>query len=196
MMNIKHRLDETISKWNLLENPFYRAWSDGTLPQEALRTYAGEYGALISLMPSGWKTLSDYEIAQEEREHLELWNNFAQGLGTKAGQAQIAQVRKLVETTQRLFSVPTAALGALYAFESQQPATARSKLEGLKAFYNLPQTVEPYFEIHSHNQHESEKLLDRIELLSSQEQEEALGACETMSVALWDALIGIYEAEC
>ena len=195
-MNIKHQLDETISNWNLLENPFYQAWSDGTLSQEALRTYAGEYGALISLMPSGWETLADYEIAQEEREHLELWNDFAQGLGTEAGQACIAQVRKLVETARRLFSTPTTALGALYAFESQQPATAQSKLEGLKSFYNLPQTVEPYFEIHSHNQHESEKLLNRIELLSSEEQEEALGACETMSVVLWDALNGIYEVEC
>ncbi|MDE0503194.1 MAG: iron-containing redox enzyme family protein, partial [Candidatus Poribacteria bacterium] len=160
-MNIKHRLDETISKWNLLENPFYRAWNDGTLPQDALRTYAGEYGALISLMPSGWETLEDHEIAQEEREHLELWNEFAQCLGTEAGEARLAQVRTLVETAQRLFSDPTTALGALYAFESQQPATAQSKLEGLKAFYNLPHTVEPYFEIHSHNQHESEKLLDR-----------------------------------
>lgn len=195
-MDIKHRLDETIANWNLLETQFYQAWSDGTLPQEALRTYAGEYGALISLMPSGWETLADYVIAQEEREHLELWNDFAQGLGAKAGQAQIAQVRKLVETAQRLFSVPNTALGALYAFESQQPATAQSKLEGIKSFYNLPQTVEPYFEVHSHNQHESEKLLSRIELLSSDEQEEALDACKTMSVALWDALNGIYEAEC
>ena len=195
-MNIKHRLDETIANWILLETQFYQAWSDGTLPQEALRTYAVEYGALISLMPSGWETLADYEIAQEEREHLELWNDFAQGLGAKVGRAQIAQVRKLVETAQRLFSVPSTARGALYAFESQQPATAQSKLEGLKSFYNLPQTVEPYFEVHSHNQHESEKLLDRIELLSSDEQEEALDACKTMSVALWDALDGIYEAEC
>ena len=195
-MDIKHRLDETIANWNLLETQFYQAWSDGTLPQEALRTYAGEYGALISLMPGGWETLADYEIAQEEREHLELWNDFAQGLGAKAGQAQIAQVRKLVETAQRLFSVPNTALGALYAFESQQPATAQSKLEGLISFYNLPQTVEPYFEVHSHNQHESEKLLSRIELLSLDEQEEALDACKTMSVALWDALDGIYEAEC
>ena len=195
-MNIKRRLDETISNWNLLENPFYQAWSDGTLPQEALRTYAGEYGALISLMANGWETLADYEIAQEEREHLELWNDFAQSLGTEAGQARIGQVRKLVETAQRLFSTPTTALGALYAFESQQPATAQSKLEGLQSFYNLPQTAEPYFEVHSHNEHESEKLLDQIKLLSSEEQEKALDACETMSVALWDALNGIYEAEC
>ena len=195
-MNIKHRLDETISNWNLLENPFYQAWSDGTLPRGVLCLYASEYGALISLMPSGWETLADHEIAQEEREHLELWNDFAYGLGTEVRQARIPQVKHLVTTARRLFSEPTAALGALYAFESQQPATAQSKLEGLKSYYNLPQTVEPYFEIHSHNEHESEKLLDLIESLTPEEQEDALTACETMSVALWDALNGIYEAEC
>ena len=195
-MNIKHRLDETIANWNLLQNPFYQAWSEGTLPQEALRTYAREYGALISLMPSGWETLADHGIAQEEREHLDLWNDFARGLGTEIGQAHRPQVRNLVQTAQQLFADPTTALGALYAFESQQPATAQSKLDGLKAFYDLPQTVEPYFEIHSHNEHESEKLLDRIEALSPADLENALLACETMCIALWDALDGIYEAEC
>ena len=195
-MNIKHRLDETISNWNLLENPFYQAWSAGTLPREALRLYASEYGALISLMPSGWETLADHGIAQEEREHLELWNDFAHSLGTEVRHARIPQVKRLVTTAQRLFSDPTTALGALYAFESQQPATAQSKLDGLKSFYNLPRTVEPYFEIHSHNEHESENLLARIKSLSPEEQEDVLAACETMSVALWDALNGIYEAEC
>jgi pyrroloquinoline-quinone synthase len=195
-MNIKHRLDETIANWNLLQNPFYQAWSEGTLPQEALRTYAREYGALISLMPSGWETLADHGIAQEEREHLDLWNDFARGLGTEIGQAHRPQVRKLVETAQHLFAAPISALGALYAFESQQPATAQSKLEGLRVFYDLPQIVEPYFEIHSHNEHESEKLLDRIKALSPEKQEKVLDACEMMSVALWDALNGIYETEC
>ena len=195
-MNIKHRLDETISNWNLLESPFYQAWSAGTLPQAALRLYASEYGALISLMPSGWETLADHEIAREEREHLELWNDFAHGLDTEVRQASLPKVKNLVNTARRLFSAPTTALGALYAFESQQPATAKSKLEGLKRFYNLPQTVEPYFEIHSRNEHESEKLLNRIESLPPDEREVALDACETMSVALWYALDGIYQAEC
>ena len=195
-MSIKHRLDEKISRWNLLQNPFYRAWSEGTLPQKALCTYAREYGALISLMPDGWGTLADEEIAQEEREHLELWEDFAHGLDTEIGEAGIPQVKDLVQTAQKLFAAPTTALGALYAFEVQQPATAKSKLEGLKAFYSLPETVEPYFEIHSHNEHESGKLLNRINTLSPEEQETALHACERMSVALWDALNGIYDAEC
>ena len=46
-MYFKQSLDRTITNWNLLKHSFYEAWSDGTLPQEALRTYAREYGRLL-----------------------------------------------------------------------------------------------------------------------------------------------------
>ena len=192
-MHFRQSLDRTITNWNLLKHSFYQAWSDGTLSQEALRTYAREYGAFIALIPDGWQTLADEEIAQEEREHLELWEDFAQGLETTVGEAQIPQVKNLLNTAQALFATPATALGALYAFEAQQPATAKSKLEGLKAFYHLPQTVEPYFEIHSDNAHEVEKLLEQMNALPPEDQNRALDACEQMSISLWDALSGIYE---
>ena len=86
--------------------------------------------------------------------------------------------------------------GSAYAFEAQQPATSKSKLEGLRAFYQLPGEVEPYFEIHSHNEHESEKLLHRMQQLAPDEQDSAFQACEKMCDALWSALSGIYDAEC
>ena len=192
-MYFKQSLDRTITNWNLLKHSFYQAWSDGTLPQEGLRTYAREYGAFIALIPDGWQTLADEEIAQEERDHLELWEAFAQGLETSVGEAQIPQVKNLLATAQALFANPVTALGALYAFEAQQPDTAKSKLEGLKAFYNLSQTVEPYFEIHSDNAHEVEKLLEQMNALSPEDLKCALDACEQMSIALWDALTGICE---
>ena len=94
----------------------------------------------------------------------------AQGLETTVGEAQIPQVKNLLNTAQALFATPATALGALYAFEAQQPATAKSKLEGLKAFYHLPQTVEPYFEIHSHNAHEVEKLLEQMNALPPEDR--------------------------
>ena len=192
-MYFKQSLDRTITDWNLLKHSFYQAWSDGTLPQEGLRTYAREYGAFIALIPDGWQTLADEELAQEERDHLELWEDFAEGLETSVGEAQIPQVKNLLATAQDLFATPATALGALYAFEAQQPDTAKSKLEGLKAFYNLPQTVEPYFEIHSDNAHEVEKLLEQLDALPPADLNRALDACEQMSIALWDALSGICE---
>ena len=39
-MDIKARLDQILEQWNLLNHPFYQAWSEGTLPMDALRVYA------------------------------------------------------------------------------------------------------------------------------------------------------------
>ena len=195
-MDFKQALDSKISNYNLLDHPFYQAWSAGELPVEALQCYAREYGAFISTLPTGWETLNDAETAEEETEHIEMWADFADGLDTKVTDAQIPQVKTLLDTADKLFSDNKTALGALYAFEAQQPETAKSKLAGLKAFYQLPEKVEPYFETHSHNEHEAEKLLDRIGALSSDSQETVVLACEQMSSALWDALTGIHDAEC
>ena len=195
-MDLKQALDSKIADYNLLNHPFYQAWSAGELPVEALRTYACEYGAFISMVPQGWAALDDTETAEEEIEHIDLWADFAAGLDTTVTEAQIPQVKTLMETARELFSEPTTALGALYAFEAQQPATAQSKLVGLKAFYQLPESVEPYFLTHSHNEHEAEKLLECIGALPSDSHATIVQACEQMSVALWDALTGIHDAEC
>lgn len=195
-MDFKQTLDSKIADYNLLNHPFYQAWSAGELPVEALRSYAREYGAFISMMPEGWETLNDAEIAAEETEHIDLWADFAAGLDTTVTEAQIPQVKALMETADELFAEPTTALGALYAFEAQQPATAQSKLAGLKTFYQLPKSVEPYFETHSHNEHEAEKLLAYIGTLPSDSYATVVQACEKMSAALWDALTGIHDAEC
>ena len=140
-MDFKQALDNKIADYNLLNHPFYQAWSAGELPVEALRSYAREYGAFISTVPAGWETLNEVEIAAEETEHIDLWADFAAGLDTAVTEAQIPKVKALTDTAHELFSEPTTALGALYAFEAQQPATAQSKLTGLKAFYQLPKSI-------------------------------------------------------
>lgn len=195
-MDFKQALDSKIADHNLLEHPFYRAWSAGELPLAALRSYAREYGAFISTVPQGWTALDEPEFAAEEVEHIDLWADFATGLDTSVSEAELPEAKALVETAHKLFSERVTALGALYAFEAQQPATAHSKLTGLKAFYQLPQSVEPYFETHSHNEHEAEKLLVHIGELPSAAHAAVVQACEEMSVALWNALTGIYDAEC
>lgn len=195
-MSIQKILNERIQAWNLLSHPFYQAWESGDLPMEALQTYAAEYGAFIHHIPAGWEVQGDAETTQEEHEHAELWDAFAAGLATRVGEAKLPATAELIATAKQLFAKPATALGALYAFEVQQPATAKSKLEGLRAHYSLPATVEPYFEVHSHNEHEAEKLLARMAALSLEEQAEAAEACEQMASALWNALTDIYDTHC
>jgi pyrroloquinoline-quinone synthase len=196
-MSTKDRLDQILTRWNLLNHPFYQAWSAGTLPVEALRAYAREYGAFINMLPRGWETLQDEETAAEEREHAGMWASFAGALGTQVtGVPVIREAADLTQTAAQLFSEPSTALGGLYAFESQQPATAQSKLDGLRAHYRLPAEVEPYFEVHSHNEHEARKILAQIEALPPAGQEQAEQACSRMAEGLWNALSGIYGEEC
>jgi pyrroloquinoline-quinone synthase len=196
-MSVKEALNAALSKWNLLQHPFYQAWSAGTLPIESLVTYAREYGAFIRLLPHAWEALDDAETAQEEREHADLWDDFAAALETRVdGQALSTSTQALTASAGSLFSDPATAAGALYAFEVQQPATAQSKLDGLRMHYHLPTAVEPYFEVHSRNEHEAVKLLARIESFSPDDQARSVQACSEMAEGLWNALTGIYGKEC
>jgi len=195
-MTTKQRLDSILEKWDLLKHPFYQAWSAGTLPVEALKVYASEYGAFINTLADGWTTLEDPETAREEEEHAELWEQFATALETQVSTPKITQTNELVRTAKELFNSPAATLGAMYAFEAQQPATAKSKLDGLKTHYSLPGEVEPYFEVHSSNWHESEKILASVDKLSPEEQAQVEEACGVMAEALWNTLTGIHEETC
>ncbi|MEX1247916.1 MAG: iron-containing redox enzyme family protein [Anaerolineales bacterium] len=195
-MDLKRQLDRCIQTWALLRHPFYQAWESGQLPEEALKTYAREYGAFIRNLPAAWETLADAETAAEELEHAELWQDFAAGLQTQVGEPALPAVNALVSGAARLFASRAGAFGALYAFEAQQPETAKTKLAGLRKHYSLPASAEPYFEVHANNQHEAARLLAGLAALPAGEQAEALHACRQMSQALWDALTDIYNAHC
>lgn len=195
-MDINHALNARIEKWKLLKHPFYQAWEAGELPLPALQAYAQEYGAFIELMPSGWATLNDVDTVREEQEHIELWQDFAKALDTEIAEAQLPAIKLLTEKTKTLFSNKATAMGALFAFEVQQPETASSKLDGLRTYYNMHESAEAYFIEHAKNEHESVKLLALISDLSESEQAQAMQACEEMSQALWDALTDIYDTHC
>ncbi len=122
-----------------------------------------------------------------------MWSGFARALGTEVGAAKTPGVQQLCETAGRLFDEKAASLGALYAFEAQQPATSRSKLEGLREHYNVSQAGDTYFEVHADDDEEPRMLLDRIGKLSSREQETALAACEETARALRVALDDLYD---
>src|SRR5712691_2856671 len=115
-MDRRQELNEIVEKWNLLQHPFYRAWSAGTLPVQALQVYAREYGAFIGALPQGWLTLNDAVTAREEKEHAELWRDFSKGLDAQPGLPAIEQTASLAQTARKLFAAPTTALGALYSF--------------------------------------------------------------------------------
>lgn len=186
-------LNSAISEYALAQSKFYQAWSAGTLSEKGLVDYANDYGAFITLLPLGWGVQADEETAHEEEEHIELWETFARSLGTDIYGPTCPAVVRLCGLAQSLFAEKASALGALYAFEVQQPETSVSKLKGLRQHYAALKADEAYFEAHAKNQHEAEKLIRRISALSPADQAKALSAAEKMARALREALDGLYD---
>lgn len=188
------RCDTAVAAWRLLDHPFYVAWSDGTLPVAALADYAREYGAFIRRVGAGWAAAGEPGIARVEEAHARIWEGtFAAGLSTTVSEPQVGAVADLVALADALFADPATAIGALYAFESQQPYTAQSKLTGLAEHYpQLPAACAEYFRIHRDDFDEPALLAGAMDRLSPADQARAVAACGRMSRALHDALTGIY----
>ncbi|MDQ3024818.1 MAG: iron-containing redox enzyme family protein, partial [bacterium] len=159
--------------------------------------YAREWGAFVRVVDRGWDSVGMEAYAVEERGHALLWDEFADALGTQAVDApETAQLAALRGTAERLFSTPATALGALYAFEAQQPSTSVSKLAGLRTHYSLDEKAEQYFAVHENDYAEAEWIRAAIGRLSPAGREVAEAACEAMCQALWDGLSGIYNENC
>jgi pyrroloquinoline-quinone synthase len=193
--SLSAQCDALIAQHSLLQHPFYIAWSNGTLPVPALKDYAREYGAFIGTISQGWAMAGDSHIARVEEGHAMIWDkNFAVSLGTNVtGSPETAEVAKLVATAKELFSDRPTALGALYAFEAQQPYTAQSKLKGLGEHYKqLPVRACLYFHLHKDDFEEPAKLAGAMEELSEADRARAVEACSKMCEALYDALSGVH----
>lgn len=188
----KQILDDIIDNKCLLKHPFYQAWNMGTLTKSDLAVYATQYGEFIDTIATGWEAVGDADTAEEEREHSILWTDFATGLNTtRPASTRLPEIEELVTLANSSFGNRPQALGALYAFEHQQPATAKSKLEGLRKHYNLPASAEVYFDIHIDDEDEPRWLAEQMESLSAEEFVSAQTACEQMSAALWRGLDGV-----
>jgi pyrroloquinoline-quinone synthase len=192
---ISSRCDAVIARHSLLQHPFYVAWNNGTLPVAALSDYAREYGAFIDTIADGWVAVGFPGIARIEEGHSQMWKRtFAAGLKTSVTSPRIESVASLVETSRDLFAERATALGGLYAFEAQQPETARSKLKGLREHYaQLPESCGEYFELHLDDYDEPALLAGEMDSLAEEaEQKRVLDACEKMCRGLYDALTGIH----
>lgn len=192
---MNHTFSGTLQQYNLLEHPFYLAWNEGKLTREQLALYAGEYGLFIKLISEGWEQAGEHQIAAEEMEHFAMWQNFAGSIGAKPIAANLPSVKQLVSTTESHYKTYAAALGALYAFEAQQPATASSKLNGLRKNYSHLNADETYFKVHENDLAEPAMLEEKINLLNEKDKSIAHSACASTCKSLWDALLGIMEVQ-
>jgi pyrroloquinoline-quinone synthase len=163
-------IERQIEDHHVLKHPFYIAWQEGTLPREALRTYAAQYYQHVRAFPTYISALhsrcDDLETRQallenlrDEEEgaenHPALWLRFAAAVGCAEGEAESAE--PLPETQAAIYAfraavregTVTRGLAALWAYESMVPAVAAEKIRGLAEHYGVvgsPAT--DYFEVH------------------------------------------------
>lgn len=206
-------LDGATADKRLLEHPFYQAWAAGTLTQEDLAFYSTQYwrqveafpGYLESLaqrMNEGTARTSIEENLSDERDddHPGLWIRFAEALGRD--RASLNRTPAETETTDCVDAFGTAtkdasvpfALGMLYAYESQTPEVAETKVTGLKNFYGITGAAAEYFQLHGELdvEHSSELAAAIDEIATTDEaRAEAVAGAAAGAAAIYGLLDGV-----
>jgi len=217
--NFCQQLDRVIARYDLLCHPYYKAWSAGALTRADLRAYAADYYHHVAAFPTYLsalharledgelrravlRNLADEEI--EGRAHSDLWLDFAESMGAERNDAcrsvPSPGVRELIAAFRRIAAGQpvSAAIAALYAYESQVPRVAKEKARGLREMYGADKRACAYFDLHERaDVHHSGVWRDRLCALvrhDASAAETALAAAEDAARWLWRALDGI-EAE-
>jgi pyrroloquinoline-quinone synthase len=211
-------LDSLIEQHHLLKHPFYRAWTEGSLPKEALQVYAEQYYQHVRAFPENLKQLSsrssgkltdlvEENISEElnpAAPHPLLWRQFAESLGVSEaaldGARPFPGIAALLDTYDEVVSQGTMAqaVACFYAYEAQVPEIATQKIAGLRRFYGI---TEPralaYFVVH-----EEADVRHRAawrNWLASEKDADSFGvlcAAERSLKALWGALDAVHPRAC
>ncbi|HEY1653573.1 MAG TPA: CADD family putative folate metabolism protein [Candidatus Tumulicola sp.] len=224
-ISFEDQVEAIVAERHLLGHPFYVAWSNGELSLDQLRKYAGQYmhhvlaeptylSAVHSNTPhfaSDGKSdlgprqtilqnLVDEELG--EGNHPALWKRFACALDLSeddlAEATALPATRSLIATfTDLCRNHPYyAGLAALHAFESQVPAIAAVKIEGLRRFYGFSDAAAyEFFTVHqsadvAHSAAEW-RLIDRA-ADTPEKRAEVVAATRAACDALWHFLDGVY----
>ncbi len=212
------RMDETVAGHDLLQHPFYQAWTAGKLRTEDLRRYAQEYYHHVAAFPTYLSTLHSrladgplrrsvlQNLCEEEiggTAHSELWLDFAEGMGAEREQVRnstpSAATQELINTFREIAArrSPMAAMGAFYAYESQVARIAGVKAQGLKDHYGADAKTRNYFALHAtQDVHHARVWAEQIEegiAGGDSSIEEILPTVNDAATALWNSLSGIHE---
>jgi pyrroloquinoline-quinone synthase len=196
-MSLIDRLDDARRRRNILEHPFYTRWERGELSRDELSAYAGEYRhAVVALAEAaeGAVPLAGAEHALEEREHVALWDAFADDLDADLDRAPTPETKRCASAWTAAAD-PLEALAILYAIEAGQPEVSQTKLEGLVAHYGFEESGEgtAYFRLHATRDHEhaaeSRALLERH--AAPADEDRLVAAAEAALEGNWALLDGV-----
>lgn len=191
-MDIIKLLDGARERCDVLEHPFYLRWTAGELTATELSSYAAQYRhAVVALADATEAAAASAEAdpaspaaaglrthAKEEREHVDLWDEFAAAAADRAeadrshtsdadatpgrGRSTRDPLSAALPQTVACVEAWTAGddllerLAVLYAIEASQPAISKTKLSGLEHHYGFESGSRgtTYFKLHSTRDHE------------------------------------------
>jgi len=214
-MDIITAIDEQIARRSLLSHPFYQAWTRGELSAAALKDYAIQYYRHVEAFPTYLSALHSRTEDATTRRHIlqnlideeagspnhpELWLQFAEAMGASAEEVRSAEAwdetRTLVNTFRSTCRDGSTAegLAALYSYESQIPAVATSKIDGLRRLYGIdsPDAL-AYFQVHEEADREHSAVERRLleKHVSATNASAVKDASEQALRALWEMLSGV-----
>jgi pyrroloquinoline-quinone synthase len=212
------KVDAAIAEKNLLKHPFYQDWQAGKLSREALQLYAAQYYKHVEAFPKHLRVLAARtegtlqelireNLAEEEnpaRPHPKLWRDFAGAVGVSeddvTSSPSLPGTKAVVQKFREICGdrPVTEAVAALYAYESQVPEIATTKIDGLKKFYGVtsPEGL-AYFTVHEQAD-KAHRAAWRgwFEEHASGDEEEILKTTNEALDALWGALDAVHKEKC
>ena len=208
------KIDAAIAEKNLLKHPFYQDWQTGRLSRESLQLYAAQYYRHVAAFPGHLRVLAARtegpirdiileNLAEEENPsapHPQLWRDFAFSLGVNEDDIiscpALPGTQAVVQTFREIVgdSPVSAAVAALYAYESQVPEIAATKIDGLKMYYNIntPEAL-AYFTVHEETDKEHREAWRNWLIENAQgEETEILATTNQALDALWGVLDAVH----
>ncbi|MFZ4404890.1 MAG: CADD family putative folate metabolism protein [Pseudobdellovibrionaceae bacterium] len=200
----------------LLKHPFYQAWMEGKLNISILQDYVGQYFHHVEAFPQYLQNALENttqpvarqilaeNLAEEDgtaygTSHPELWLRFADGIGADRAEVRAAKLRQGIRNVVDTFTTFSKgslgeALGSLYAYESQVPEVAASKIEGLQKNYGInDERTLSFFEVHKvADVAHRESVMQLIQQLPADEKQKAQHAADVSCQALWDFLTDVH----
>jgi pyrroloquinoline-quinone synthase len=163
-MTLAPSIEVSLTGRELLSHPFYRRWEAGELRDGELADYASQYQHFERQLPctlaaivasSGPGAVRNAIRANLDDElgtpcpHVELLDTFLDAVGATSADATpatAALVSLYLTAPDRSVAF---ALGVVAAYEIQSAEIARSKAEGLRAFYGLTDQGTTFWDVHA-----------------------------------------------